>query len=393
MRRIVLFIIVCSLLVCSGCAAPEASVPACGISAEKPRLCFREDGTFRILNLSDFQDDARLSELTAAFVKKSLEEYQPDVVVLTGDNIAGYWCFNAKASEQAIRSFMDIFEEAGVPVAYVFGNHDDQGGALSKEEQIKIYNEYSVSLGVDEAATGNDLSGAGTYFVPVYESPSSDKVKFVLWMFDSGSDDAMEEIARYDHVRRDQIEWYRKESARLNAENGENVPGIAFQHVIVKEIYDALQEVPKGTPNARPYDGKWYILPDAAAPGSVMNESPAPSSLNEGLFDAFRETGNILAAVAGHDHVNAFVVPYQGIDLICTPSCGFFSYGGASTRGARVFDLDLADPADYKTSTYLFTDFQYGGLGFAIEYHCVNFFREAMTFFSNLWGALRASLR
>ena len=357
MKSVVVTLLLCLVLSYSSCAVPKEIPPAGENTAEKPRLCFREDGTFRILNLSDFQDDAYFSGLTAAFIRKSIEKYDPDVIVLTGDNIAGYWCLSPEASEVAIRSFMEIFEEAGVPVAFVFGNHDDEGNALSKQEQMKIYNEYSVSLGVDEADTGTDLSGTGTYCVPVYESASSDTVKFVLWLFDSGSDDAMEEAAGYDHVRADQIEWYRGESARLEAENGGSVPGIAFQHVIVKEIYDALDEVPKDTPGAHPRNGKWYALPDTAAPGSSLYESPAPSEKNAGLFEAFVETGNVLATVSGHDHVNSFVVPYRGVDLICTPSCGFCSYGSEAARGARIFDISLDDPSRYTTETYLFTGF------------------------------------
>lgn len=380
-----LFLCVIMLLSCIS-AALAATTPA-----EKAHLHFNENGTFRVLNFSDIQDDANLSNLTVQFIKKAVREYNPDVIVMTGDNIAGYTCLSKKASEKAIRQFMDVFEEIGIPVAIVFGNHDDEGQALSKQEQMKIYNEYSVSISIDEADYYEDLSGVGTYYIPVYESETSNTVKFVLWMFDSGSDDKVEDVYNYDHVHADQIDWYKRESARINAENGGMVYGLEFQHVVVKEIYDAFDKAEKKTSGAYPYLGKWYTLPVTAATGSFLGEAPCPSYGDEGLFEAFKETGNVLATVAGHDHANAYVIPYQGIDIICTPTCGFSSYGNARSRGARVFDIDMNNPGEYETYLCLYTDFDYNNTLTNIEYHFVNFWKEIFLVFNNLWVLLRES--
>ena len=361
--------------------------------AEKAHLHFDSNGKFRILNLSDFQDDSNISTLTTEFVKKSVEKYQPDVIVLTGDNIAGYRCLTKSSSEKAIRAFMDVLEELGVPVAMVFGNHDDEGQALTKEEQMEIYDDYSVTLAIDEAKYyDKDLSGCGTYTVPVYESAASDTVKFVLWMFDSGSDDGVEDSDNYDHVHADQIEWYKNESARFNAQNnGQTVYGLAFQHIIVNEIYSAFKEVDPGTANAVPYLGKWHVLPDNASADSVLGEAPCPSYGNEGEFEAFKSQGNVLATVNGHDHANSFVIPYQGVDIICTATCGFCSYGSEKTRGGRIFDIDLNKPGEYETFTYLFTDLDYNSTAFDLMYKFVNFWKEVYLLFNNLWVRLRES--
>lgn len=361
--------------------------------AERECLHFNEDGKFRILNFSDFQDDISLSNLTVEFVKQSVQKYQPDLIVLTGDNIAGYICATKSASETAIRSFMDVLEELGVPVALVFGNHDDEGNALSKEEQMEIYDDYSVMLAIDEADYGYDLSGVGTYYVPVYESASSDKVKFVAWMFDSGSDDAVEEADNYDHVHEDQIAWYEAESERLNRENGETVYGIAFQHVVVNEIYNAFTKVEKGTEGAVPYLGEWYVLPETASADSYLGEAPCPSYGNEGEYAAFQRNGNVLAVVCGHDHANSYVIPYEGLDIICTPSCGFGSYADEACRGARVIDIDLKDTSTYSTFTYLFTDIELSNPLLQLEYRFINFWKQFYLLFNNLWVLLRESLK
>ena len=361
--------------------------------AERECLHFNEEGKFRILNFSDLQDDILLSNLTVEFVKQSVQKYQPDLIVLTGDNIAGYICATQSASERAIRNFMEVFEELGVPVAIVFGNHDDEGNALSKEEQMEIYDDYSVTLAIDEADYGYDLSGVGTYYVPVYENASSDKVKFVAWMFDTGSDDAVEETDNYDHVHEDQIAWYEAESARLNRENGETVYGIAFQHVVVNEIYNAFTEVEKGTSGAVPYLGKWYVLPETASADSYLGEAPCPSYGNEGEYEAFQRNGNVLAVVCGHDHANSYVIPYEGLDIVCTPSCGFGSYADQACRGARVIDIDLKDTSTYSTFTYLFTDIEFSSPLQKLEYKFINFWKQFYLLFNNLWVLLRESLK
>ena len=361
--------------------------------AQKAHLHFNDNGKFRILNFSDFQDDILLSDLTVEFVKQSVAKYQPDLIVLTGDNIAGYICATKSASEKAIRNFMEVLEELGVPVAPVFGNHDDEGGSLTKEEQMDIYDDYSVCLAIDEAEYGYDLSGVGTYVVPVYESAASDKVKFAAWMFDSGSDDAVEESDNYDHVHADQVAWYEAESARLNAESGETVYGIAFQHIVVNEIYKAFDEVEKGTPGAVPYLGKWYALPATASADSYLGEAPCPSYGNEGEMDAFRRNGNVLAVVCGHDHANSYVIPYEGVDIVCTASCGFGSYADEACRGARVFDIDLNDTSTYSTFTYLFTDIELEKPLMKLEYRFINFWKQVYLLFNNLWVLLRESFK
>ena len=61
-------------------------------------------------------------------------------------------------------------------------------------------------------------------------------------MFDSGNYVSDENGKRlgYDCVREDQIEWYKSRSKQLEKAAGEKVPSMAFQHIVVKEIYDVI---------------------------------------------------------------------------------------------------------------------------------------------------------
>ena len=115
--------------------APAASAVT---PAEAAHLQFRDDGTFRILNFSDIQDDEILSLNAKQFIRDTVKENQPDMIVLTGDNIAGYRSNTKWEARTAIRQYMNLFERLGVPVAMVFGNHDNENTVLTKEEHDSL---------------------------------------------------------------------------------------------------------------------------------------------------------------------------------------------------------------------------------------------------------------
>ena len=105
-------------------------------------LKFGEDGKFTILNISDIQDGYPLNELTRDYIIKTVDMVKPDLIVLTGDNVSGYDIPEEEDAENAIREFMDIFQERDIKVAAVFGNHDDEETKSTKEHQLSIYESY-----------------------------------------------------------------------------------------------------------------------------------------------------------------------------------------------------------------------------------------------------------
>ena len=308
---------------------------------EKNQLQFNKDGKFTILNFSDIQDKIPTKQITLDLIKDTLDRVNPDLVVLTGDNIAGHRTKTKLMSELAIRKYMDIFEDYGVNVAMVFGNHDDDGNnEATKEYQMEIYESYDNFVGYDE---GDALSYCGTYNLPIISSDGK-KVAFNIWMTDSGTYNDENDLGGYGCVHKDQIEWYKKTSDELKKENGGNpVYSINFQHIVVPEIWDALVKNEDGT----------YSLPEGAA--GELNEDPCPPKYTNGQFDAFIEQGDLLATVSGHDHVNNYVVNYKGIQIINTPGVGFRSYHNHCV-GSRVFVIDENDPIAFETYCLSYSD-------------------------------------
>ena len=343
-----------------------ASVDAVDVSRPaNAHLAFNENGKLKILQVADLQDDARLDPLARKSLVRAIETCAPDLIVLTGDNIAGYSCKTVVAASNAINNYMSLFEEYGIPVAMVFGNHDDDETPYTKLEQIEQYESYSCFIGcagvVAEKTVGeNTTLNAGTYNIPVYESAESDQVLFNIWCIDSGNYNPDEEYGGYGYVLPEQVEWYKAKSDELKAANGGvPVPSIAFQHIVPPQIRSLLKEVPAGTSGAYEMKGtgKYYTLPDYADPATNwIKEIPSPPNVDfapaYAEVDAMVEQGDVQAIFFGHDHVNAYALNYLGIDLVNSPGCCFASYND-NNRGFRVITIDKNDPGAYET--YLIT--------------------------------------
>lgn len=334
----------------------------------KHKLSFREDGTFKILQLSDIQDNLYLQPLTKNFINDLLDRTQPDLVVLTGDNIGPGKALTKWGNKRLIDNVMKIFEERGVKVAAVFGNHDGEN-RLSKDEQFEVYNGYSCFKGYEET---KDLSGTGTYNLPIMSSKDRSKTVFNLWFFDSQEYNEENDLGGYGCVQKDQIEWYvEREKELAEANGGEPVPSLAFQHIIIPEIWDVLLKTGEADENGEiistteDYVKEYsivkntdvYTLPEEYRGEDVfLSETPCPPEYSNGQVQAMIKHGEVLGIAVGHDHKNSFIIPYEGVDIIQTPTVGFGSYGD-NNRGARLITLNEKNLSEYETEVIFFRDY------------------------------------
>lgn len=310
-------------------------------------LQFDENGEFKIMQITDMQDGFPMKLITKNHIKKAIETQNPDLIVLTGDNI------NTSAGKSAtyslaINEFMSIFEEYGIPVAAVFGNHDAEGN-ITRAQQMEVYEEYDCFIGCAGEDMGNYT--CGTYYIPLYSSADAEDMVFNLWMMDSGDYNKENDLGGYAALSIPQIEWYKAKEAELAEKNGEVVPSLVFQHIVVPEIFDALEVADEETGTVSNGD-VYYKLPEGAT--GVLPEYPCPPNYNNGEFDAFYENGNVLGMFFGHDHLNTYVVDYKGIKLCNTPGTGFASYDGVNA-GVRIITLNENDLSAFETEviTYL----------------------------------------
>lgn len=309
---------------------------------EKDALRFGDDGKFSIMHVTDTHLDFDNVDDSVWLIGQACDRENPDLVVITGDNVDNME--NADDTKSLIDKLMSVFEERNIPVAVTFGNHDSEKGAMSREELMAYYNTYSVSLSVDD---GEALSGCGTYNLPVMSSDGTE-IKFNVWVFDSGDYD---EDGNYSYVKEDQIEWYNEKSEELkNLNGGETVYSLAFQHIIVAEVYDALKKVDSSTMFAFEHiynDGEYYMFNPENVNYGTLNEMPCPGKQNAGQFDAMVEQGDVLAMFTGHDHTNAFGVKYKGIDIVNSLSTRYNGDAFSSQYGYRMLEIDENDTSRY----------------------------------------------
>ncbi len=335
-----LFSVIMCVAVLLACLAPTFTVSA----GDFGTLQFNEDGKFKILQLADIQTYNPQMRADARLLKDFIEAEEVDLIVLTGDQHWGDSTDPDTQHEESIRSFMDILDDADTPVAAVFGNHDadDNNITENKKYQMEIYSSYPCFIGGVGEIFGTRV---GNYNLPILSS-DGERYAFNLYFFDSGISNDENDLDGYGCVHKDQIEWYKGVSEELkNANNGEPLPSISFQHIIVPEVFDVLVEDDSEIGWSLPEGNDGY-----------MGELPCPPHYSNGQFDAFLEQGDVIAAVSGHDHVNSFVVNNQGIDIINTAICSFSSYTDES-MGYRVIVLDENDPENYETYTKSYFEF------------------------------------
>ena len=344
---------------------PALSAHAAGTKSDggqNAHIAFKADGKLRILQIADLQDDEVLDEAPRKLLQAAVEKTNPDLIVLTGDNIAGYDCPTKEDAETAIRAFMDILDVYNIPVAAVFGNHDDDRTPLTKEEQMNIYMSYPCFIGskgviASKTVGDNTMTNVGTYNIPVYAAADSDQVLYNIWCFDSGRHNPDPAYGGYGYVLQEQIDWYVHTSEALQAANGgQLVPSIAFQHIVPPQIYSALKEIPIWLPGCVEEDGHYYVLPTGVNRlTNWLSESPCPPSpaFADGYkqLDAMIERGDVRALFFGHDHVNHYIVPYKGVDLVSSAGCTYQSYNDQH-QGFRLITLDTADLQTYETTYY-----------------------------------------
>ena len=364
------------------CVAMVLSFAALNANAKVgDKLSFNADGKFKIMQVADLQDDEILNGVAKDFLKKAVAEEKPDLIVLTGDNTAGYACkvgikaIDNSLSKSAVKQFMSIFEEAGVPVAMVFGNHDDDDTKTTKEDLLAMYQKYDCFVSYDADPS---LYGCGTHNLPIYASDGSGKVMFNLWMIDSNTYD--EQYGGYDYVHPDQIAWYEKTEAELTKANGgKPVPSMTFQHIIVDEIWDCIESCNADDEGAWKFNDSYSRIKPELLKGGSFKEWPCPGTQKSNQFESLKENGNALAMFFGHDHNNSFEIEYQGIDLVATPGFTFQSYSNED-RSFRIIELDESDLSTYETHLVYWQDY-YGESKLAMYHY--NMFAEELSGWEN----------
>lgn len=360
---------------CAAAAALLLGVCLCGpraAAAGEEQLRFPEDGKLKIAVFADLQTTQNVSQNLLDGLEAVLDAEQPDLVLYLGDQVEGtHPLLHLGDNEAHVKRIIDQVLEPvvsrGIPFAVVFGNHDAQDAGVPKETQMAYYRSFPGCLALDE---GDALPGCGTYSL-LYYSADGSRPALNLYLIDSLEYD---EGGGYGCVSREQIAWCRTVGETLTRLNGGRpVPALAFQHIIVPEVYSAFTQVRdknvEGAFEGRGAGaGRWYTAGPPAVAGALL-EAPCPPDYSNGQFAAWLAAGDVKAAFFAHDHLNSFTATLNGIDLTACPGATFTSYGDDAARGVRIIEIDEDEILEgrYETRVLRFSEYYRPGLFAAVQ--------------------------
>lgn len=318
----------------------------CGFAEGTDSLKFN-NGEFKIMIFTDVHETVNSKGCATQIMREALDKCKPDLVVLLGDNSGGD---TLAEHETVIERITAPMRERNIPYAAIFGNHDDQVNGVTKEALLALYQKYDC-ISYDAIP---ELYGCGNFNLPIMSSDGS-KVKFNLWFIDSGTYNPDKTVGGYDYIREDQIAWYKETAAKLKEANGgETVPALNFQHITVPEVYDVLYpefSLDLGKASSK-YNGKIYsLIPRFGGYTGFVFEPPQPPYNDpNGQFAAWKEVGDIMASFSGHDHVNSFKANVDGIDIVGVPTVHNNRYSSDLNRGAGLVTIkeDATDTYEYE---------------------------------------------
>ncbi len=287
------------------------AIPAKEKPAAKLKLSYNSQLKFKIVQFTDihWKQEVLESKEAAACMANVLETEKPNLVFYTGDHVTG------EPVSAGIDAIFEPVLSRKIPFAVVLGNHDDEYSMTRRE----IFDTIRTFPGNMTDIT-DGITGVTNFAIPIYQS-SSERIMTVLYGLDSNR----------DTVEADQIAWYSQKSKEYTQANkGTPIPSLAFFHIPVPEFKEAIVDL-----NARFY--------------GTRKEHVCCSERNTGLFNAFRENGDVMAAIVGHDHLNDYVVCWKDI-MLCygrvTGSKKTSHYNlPDGSNGARVIELTEGERA------------------------------------------------
>lgn len=299
---------------------------------------FTTDNDFKVLHLTDIHIGSgylasKKDSMAINAVSAMVSAEAPDLVIVTGD-IAYPVPFQAGTfnNKESAITFAQLMEQLGVYWCLGFGNHDTEAYSYFTREQIaKIYENHDKYPHCLFQSGSEDVDGYGNYAIKVKNSKGEITQAFVV--FDSHSyidNDYFGIMWKYDAVHENQVEWYKSLVDDMTKQNNGKTPkSLAFLHIPIIEMKDAYNEYRDN--EFKDDENVQFMFGDVGE----HNEVVYSSTHNNGLFDAFLETGSTKGLFFGHDHLNSFSLMYKGIQLGYGYSVDYLAYSGIAKYGAQ----------------------------------------------------------
>ena len=296
---------------------------------------------FKILNITDTQlSNTEWSEghahraILEYTLKELVERVNPDLITVSGDlSWAGH--------DHAYDMVAHLIDSFGIPWAPVWGNHDNQNGAEYIDSIATKYMTYPYCI----YEKGDPKLGNGNYVISIEEDGVP--VEAVLMM---DSHDRLpythsdgETKLEWAKLTPEQAEWVKSELDALKKRGCKDatlvmhIPIYAYR-LASSAAYKSGIDLKSVTPDMAEGTECWNDgYTDSVG---VQYETVGSYPADDGMLEAFKDTGIIKHIVAGHEHVNNFIITYDGIKLIYALKIGAGCYWNPLLNGGTVLSVN-----------------------------------------------------
>ena len=282
------------------------------------RLSVGEDGKFDVLQMADIQFINAIGENSRKVMDATIASANPDLIVLTGDQISPEYLVGMKwKAKKILNQITSYFDSKKIPWTAEFGNHDGTCGVITKKEMLEIYQKSAYFIGGLEeneqwdCYINEEEDTYCNYMIPVYDG---EKVVHGIMLLDCASS----LMSPYIGYTKGQIDFYNEMSKKYAG-----VELSIYTHEPTEEfqtMYDNREDesiVPQFLGEIEsPEDGKTYY----------PTKNP---ETNEYLRDSLKTNKNVKGIYVGHDHLSNFAGIYKMSDDYSV----ILAYGRMSSYG------------------------------------------------------------
>ena len=307
---------------------------------QKVTLTKQKDKDFTVLNLTDTQlsngewaDDSKNRKILEYTITELVKKTNPDLITISGDLA---WAGHDHAYDM-LANFLDSF---GLPWAPVWGNHDNQNGEDYIRGVAARYKQHPLCLYDDGPAE----FGNGNYVLEIAEenrpvcalilADTHDRAPFTK------ADGEVENA--WGKLRPCQVQWLEEVCTKLKAAGCADAALI--QHIPIHGYRPASAAAYKEGIDLKAMTVSDSLGSDCWNSGyedsvGVQHEGVASYPADEGALDALKHGGIVRHIVAGHDHINNFIIRYEGIRMIYALKTGAGCYWDPSLNGGTVLKI------------------------------------------------------
>ena len=304
----------------------------------------QKDKDFVVLNLSDPQlsvnewQEGHLNRRRLEYTLAQLmERVKPDLITVSGD-------LSWSGMDLAYERMGELLNGVGVPWAIVWGNHDNQGGPEYIEGIVENYSKLSNFL----YESGDKAMGNGNYVILIKEDGENGKPVTAFVMMDTHNkepyiDENGEEKKTWARLLPPQVQWFKEQTDMLkemgcgDATLITHIPIYVYRNASAEAFKEGIDK--KAITVEESYgDTCWNegYTDSVGVEYEVVSNYP----VDEGAFDVIKEGGIVRHVIAGHDHINNWIINYEGVKLVYALKIGPGCYWRPVLNGGTVMKIN-----------------------------------------------------